>query len=120
MLKHKYKRCIKLNNYWCLKNFGWNGGVGVDSDNHTVFSNGYYTVRAAVRNTRTAYVRHGRKSALSIMRVYAPRSDCIGSDGARRSDGSCIYGNNDPEQYAKSISRGITQDIHADLMLFEP
>ena len=119
LFQHKFKRCIKLNNYWCLKDVGWNGGIGKDADNHTAFKNGYYAARAAVRNFRTAYIKHGRKSALSIMLAYAPTSDCIGSNAARSADGTCIHGSNDSKQYAKAASKGITDDIHADLMLFD-
>lgn len=116
---HPYKRCIKLNNYWCLKDVGWNGRVGRDNDNHTAFKNGYFAARAAARNLRTAYIRHNRKSALQIMVVYAPTYDCIGSNAARRSDGTCIDGANDSKKYAKSVSKGITDDIDEDLELFD-
>lgn len=117
--KHKFQRCIKLNNYWCLKDVGWDGKVGRDSDNHTAFKNGYYAARAAVRNFRTAYLRHGRKSAMEIMAVYAPITDCVGSNGARRADGTCIYGNNDSMKYAGTVSNGITDNVSEDLKLFD-
>ena len=112
-------RCIMLNNYWCLKDFGWAGSVGKDEDSHAVFSNGYYAARAAVRNARTAYGKHGRKSSLAIMEAYAPSSDCIGSNRAKLPDGTCKYGKNNPSEYAKVAAKGITEDINADLGLFD-
>jgi len=117
---HKYLRCIKLNNYWCLKDlgWGWQGRLGLDSDLHTGFSSAVWGARAAVRNFRTAYVKHGRESALEILSVYASSSDCVGSDAARDSDGNCIEGNNAPEAYARTAIRGITDDINEDLRLF--
>lgn len=115
---HKSLRCIKLNNYWCLKDIGWNGRLGRDSDSHTAFRNGYYAARAIVRNTRTAYFSHGRQSALELMKAYAPSSDCIGSNAGRRSDGSCIR-HNPTEKYARAAAKGITNDINVDLKLFD-
>lgn len=112
-------RCIKLNNYWCLKDVKWAGRVGKDSDSHTAFRDGYYSARAAVRNFRTAYSKHGLKSASALMSVYAPSDDCIGSKKAQKPDGSCIYGKNDPAQYARLAAKGITKDIDADLVLFD-
>ena len=116
---HRHKRCIKLNNYWCLKDVGWNGGIGKDRDSHTAFINRYFASRAAVRNFRTAYIKHNRKSALSIMSVYAPETDCIGSNAARRANGTCVHGNNNTRKYAKAVASGITDDINADLKLFD-
>ncbi|MDP5032120.1 MAG: hypothetical protein NWQ54_13095 [Paraglaciecola sp.] len=116
---HKALRCIKLNNYWCLKDFGWNGGLGKDADDHTAFKTGYYAARAVVRNMRSAYSKHNRKSALAIMSAYAPSDDCVGSRAAMRADGSCIHGQNPVAEYAKAAARGITNDVNADLQLFD-
>lgn len=112
-------RCIRLNNYWCLKDVGWQGSLGHDADRHAAFMDGDMASRAAVRNFRTAYITRGRKSALQIISVYAPSSDCIGSKAATRMDGSCAKGNNDPKKYAELISKGLTNDIEADLRLFD-
>ena len=119
LAKYESLRCVKLNNYWCLKDVGWVGVIGHDSDNHTAFSDGFFAARAAVRNFRTAYVISGRKSALGIMSVYAPPDDCIGSKGGMRPDGTCIKGKNPTEQYALTVSKGISTDINADLVLFD-
>lgn len=112
-------RCIKLNNYWCLKDVGWLGGVGSDSDNHTAFRGGEWAARAAVRNFRTAYFTHGRKSALQIIKAYAPSTDCVGSRAAQRADGSCVGGYNRPEEYARMLVKGTPFGIRDDLRLFD-
>lgn len=117
----KNNRCIKLNNYWCLKNVsgGWNGTLGSDQDRHAAFVDGAYAARAAVRNFRTAYFKHNRKSALQIMSYYAPDSDCIGSGAATNSDGTCVNGHNNSKAYATYVIKGIAGDIDADLQLFD-
>ncbi|NKC11708.1 MAG: hypothetical protein GKR94_05745 [Gammaproteobacteria bacterium] len=117
--RHKTVRCMKLNNYWCLKDFGWKGRLGKDSDHHTAFKTGFWAARAIVRNTRTAYIRRKRKSAFQIMEAYAPPRDCVGSKAATRRDGSCIYGRNPVHLYAKSVIEGITNDVSAELKLFD-
>lgn len=118
LAKHKYLRCVKLNNYWCLKDVGWNGSVGRDSDGHTAFLDGSMAARAVVRNFRTSYFKHGRKTAFQIMSVYAPPNDCIGSLAGTRKDGTCIQGKNPTEKYAIRVARGVSDNSDADLLLF--
>ena len=31
-------RCIRLNNYWCIKRAGWIGEVAAESEGHVAFS----------------------------------------------------------------------------------
>ena len=31
-------RCVKLNNYWCIKRAGWNGEIASDPDGHVAFA----------------------------------------------------------------------------------
>jgi len=116
---HNTYRCIKLNNYWCLKDVGWNGGIGRDADNHTAFLNASYGARAVVRNLRTAYFKRNLKSAYQIMSIYAPVNDCIGSKAGMRPDGTCIFGKNPTEMYARVAAKGITDDTNVDLQLFD-
>ena len=110
-------RCAKLNNYWCLKDIGWEGGLGHDQHNHTAFTSAAYGARAAVRNLRTAYVKRERRTAFQIMSAYAPPNDCIGS--IRLVDGSCKFGLNPTKEYAVIVAKGITEDPNADLQLFD-
>lgn len=119
LAKHKFLRCIKLNNYWCLKDMGWNGRLGRDADNHTAFVNGEMAARAAVRNFRTAYSTRGRKTAFQIMSVYAPPDDCNGSKAGTRPDGTCIWGKNPTETYAKKVAEGVADSSDTDLLLFD-
>jgi hypothetical protein len=119
LAKSKTLRCIKLNNYWCLKDIGWQGGIGRDCDGHTAFADGSFAARAAVRNLRTAYVTKNRRTALQLISAYAPADDCVGSNAAKRSDGTCIYGKNPTVEYAKMVAKGIADDPNADLHLFD-
>jgi hypothetical protein len=116
---HTTLRCIRLNNYWCLKDKGWDGRLGKDRDDHTSFVSADMGARAAVRNFRTAYSARGRKSALAILSAYSPSNDCRGSEAARRPDGTCAFGYNDSAAAARAAARGITDDINADLKLFD-
>jgi hypothetical protein len=119
-------RCMKLNNYWCLKGVGangtvgWDGGLGVDDDGHAAFRSAVHGARAAARNLRTAYTKRGRKTAWDIMSVYAPPNDCVGGERNRRPNGTCRHGKNPTATYAAQVARGITDDIRADLRLFTP
>lgn len=119
LTKNKYPRCVKLNNYWCLKDVGWAGSVGRDNDRHTAFLDGNMAARAAVRNFRTAYLKHGRKTAFQIMSVYAPPDDCVGSKAGTRKDGSCVWGKNPTEKYAISVASGVARSSSTDLFLFD-
>jgi hypothetical protein len=65
-------RCVKLNNYWCIKRAGWNGEVGFDDEGHTAFASAEYGADAAVSLLRRYYRDYGRTSALAIVRRWAP------------------------------------------------
>ena len=65
-------RCVKLNNYWCIKSARWNGEVGADEEGHTGFASAEHGADAAVRLLRRYYLEFDRKSALDIVRRWAP------------------------------------------------
>lgn len=65
-------RCVKLNNYWCIKRAGWNGEIGADDEGHVGFANAERGADAAVTLLRRYYLEFGRKSALDIVRRWAP------------------------------------------------
>ena len=68
-------RCVKLNNYWCIKRARWNGEIGFDDEGHVGFATADHGADAAVTLLRRYYLDFGRKSALDIVRRWAP-SDC--------------------------------------------
>jgi hypothetical protein len=61
-------RCVKLNNYWCIKRAGWNGEIGSDDEGHTGFASAEQGADAAATLLRRYYLEFGRKSALDIVR----------------------------------------------------
>ena len=70
-------RCIKLNNYWCIKRARWNGEIGHDDEGHVGFASADQGADAAVTLLRRYYLDFGRKSALDIVRRWAP-AECRG------------------------------------------
>jgi hypothetical protein len=65
-------RCVKLNNYWCIKKARWNGEIGADSEGHTGFASAADGADAAAQLLRRYYREFGRRSALAIVRRWAP------------------------------------------------
>jgi hypothetical protein len=65
-------RCIRLNNYWCIKTAGWAGEIGVDADGHVAFASAQEAAVAAVVLLRRYYLDYGRKSARAIVAHWAP------------------------------------------------
>src|SRR4051794_30400573 len=56
-------RCIRLNNYWCIKKAGWPGEIGADGEGHAAFASADEGASAAVILLRRYYLNYGRKSA---------------------------------------------------------
>lgn len=73
-------RCVKLNNYWCIKRARWNGEIGFDEEGHVGFASAEHGADAAAGLLRRYYVDYGRKSALDIVRRWAP-AECRPSPG---------------------------------------
>lgn len=74
-------RCVKLNNPWCIKRARWPGEIGGDDEGHTAFASTEFGADAAANLLRTYYMTHGRKSALDIVRRWAPAECHIGIGG---------------------------------------
>ena len=72
-------RCVKLNNYWCIKSARWNGEIGTDDEGHVGFASAERGADAAVRLLRRYYLDFDRKSALDIVRRWAPAECRIAS-----------------------------------------
>ncbi|MBD2746265.1 hypothetical protein IC232_06075 [Microvirga sp. BT688] len=65
-------RCVKLNNYWCIKSARWNGELATDSEGHVGFVSADHSADAAANLLRRYYMEYNRKSALDIVRRWAP------------------------------------------------
>lgn len=65
-------RCVRLNNYWCIKQAGWSGELGGDAEGHTGFATAADGADAAAQLLRRYQRDHGRRSALAIVRRWAP------------------------------------------------
>ncbi|MGI3903725.1 MAG: hypothetical protein ACRYGP_18785 [Janthinobacterium lividum] len=67
-------RCVRLNNYWCIKRAGWVGEIASDADGHVAFRSAADGATVAALLLRRYYVVDGRHSALAIVSHWAPAS----------------------------------------------
>lgn len=65
-------RCIRLNNYWCIKRAGWAGEVAADGEGHVAFASAHEGAMVAVRLLRRYYIDYKRTSAMAIVSRWAP------------------------------------------------
>lgn len=65
-------RCVKLNNYWCIKSAGWNGEIAADSAGHVAFASAEEGAAVAALLLRRYYVDYGRRTARAIVERWAP------------------------------------------------
>jgi hypothetical protein len=65
-------RCIRLNNYWCIKKAGWAGEIAADPEGHVAFASAQEGAVVAVQLLRRYYLDYGRKSARAIVSHWAP------------------------------------------------
>jgi len=76
------RRCIRQNNYWCVKtppSERWRGQVGEDNSGHAIFADPVYSARAFARLMRNYRFKHEIITARQLAMRYAPPSDCIGT-----------------------------------------
>ncbi len=77
-------RCVRLNNYWCIKRAGWVGEIAADADGHVAFRSAADGATVAALLLRRYYVVDGRHSALAIVSHWAPASCGDASSVSRR------------------------------------
>ena len=68
-------RCIKMNNYWCIKHSNWTGEIAYDQEGHVAFSSAQDGALAAAVLLRRYYVDFHLTSAKAIISRWAP-PDC--------------------------------------------
>lgn len=76
------RRCIRQNNYWCVKTpkgDTWRGQVGSDLSGHAIFADPVYSARAFARLMRNYRFKHEIITARQLAMRYAPPSDCVGT-----------------------------------------
>jgi hypothetical protein len=70
-------RCVKLNNYWCIKRARWAGEIAADAEGHVAFASAFEGAVAAAMLLRRYYLDYNRRSALAIVSRWAP-AQCAG------------------------------------------
>lgn len=65
-------RCVRLNNYWCIKSARWEGEIATDEEGHVGFASAGRGADAAASLLRRYYLALGRRTALDIVRRWAP------------------------------------------------
>ncbi len=78
-------RCVRLNNYWCIKRAGWAGEIAADAEGHVAFASAAEGADVAALLLRRYYVDYGRHSARAIVSHWAPASCGPAAAGARSS-----------------------------------
>ena len=77
-------RCVRLNNYWCIKRGGWAGEIAADVQGHVAFASALEGATTAALLLRRYYVDYGRRSALAIVSRWAPASCGASAPSTRR------------------------------------
>ncbi len=65
-------RCVKLNNYWCIKGTGWNGMIAADPEGHAAFASAPEGAAVAALLLRRYYLEFSRRSAQAVVSRWAP------------------------------------------------
>jgi hypothetical protein len=65
-------RCVKLNNYWCIKKAGWNGEIASDAEGHVAFASALEGATVAALLLKRYYVDYNRHTAIAIISRWAP------------------------------------------------
>lgn len=73
-------RCVKLNNYWCIKRAGWAGEIAADAEGHVAFASAIDGAVAAAILMRRYYLDYNRHSASAILSRWAP-AQCTNMTG---------------------------------------
>ncbi|GJE55950.1 hypothetical protein [Methylobacterium thuringiense] len=105
-------RCVKLNNYWCIKQARWRGELGGDGEGHTGFATAADGADAAATLLRRYYRQYGRRTALAIVRRWAP-AECGGGQVAVSSPGSAKRTPSGPRVSTALAPRGIGSTLRA-------
>jgi hypothetical protein len=106
-------RCVRLNNYWCIKSARWDGEIGTDDEGHVAFASAERGADAAATLLRRYYLEFGRKSALDIVRRWAPAECYFPSAGGSPIAGGAPAAATAPITLANLAVRGIGATVRA-------
>ncbi|ACK52409.1 conserved hypothetical protein [Methylocella silvestris BL2] len=84
-------RCVKLNNYWCVKKAGWAGEIAADADGHVAFASATEGAVVAAMLLRRYYLVYNLRSAQAILSRWAP-AQCGGGALSRGRGGGLLLG----------------------------
>ncbi|MDE2362590.1 MAG: hypothetical protein KGM42_07920 [Hyphomicrobiales bacterium] len=65
-------RCVRLNNYWCVKKAGWTGELASDAEGHVAFASAADGAAVAAGLLRRYYLDFRLHSARAIVERWAP------------------------------------------------
>ncbi|WP_374305501.1 hypothetical protein [Methylocella sp.] len=65
-------RCVKLNNYWCVKRAGWDGEIASDGEGHVAFASAPEGALVAIALLRRYALSYNLRSAQAILARWAP------------------------------------------------
>ena len=77
-------RCVKLNNYWCVKRAGWSGEIAADAEGHVAFSSAAEGAAVAALLLRRYYLVYNLRTAQAILARWAPAQCGLAAGAARR------------------------------------
>ena len=75
-------RCVKLNNYWCIKKAGWDGEIAADGEGHVAFASAVEGAAVAALLLKRYYVDFNRHTAIAIISRWAPAQCGLLAGGA--------------------------------------
>lgn len=65
-------RCVRLNNYWCIKKAGWTGEIASDPEGHVAFASAADGAAVAAVLLRRYYLDFDLRTARAIVQRWAP------------------------------------------------
>ena len=95
---------IRYFNFGCIKtkrSAYWDGQIGKDKFGHAIFKSPIDGIKTMILLTTDMIENRGKNTLYKFFNTYAPSNDCVGS--IKNKDGSCKYGYNAPEKYAKKV-----------------
>jgi hypothetical protein len=77
-------RCVKLNNYWCVKRAGWAAEIASDAEGHVAFSTALEGATVAAMLLKRYYLEYHLRSAQAIISRWAPAQCGLMASAASR------------------------------------
>jgi hypothetical protein len=108
---------LRYNNPGALKTprkFMWDGQVGKDEKGHAIFKSTSYGVKAWIKWMSTKFSSGKDYSIFSIISIYAPPDDCVGSIGTPPNN--CKFGLNPTATYAEKIAKNIKMNPNSTII----